>query len=223
MKINARIQWRNAITWVDRVSRVFGTGWTARRSIGEAILFSATLLLLAACSTTSEPKQPEAATIPAITATPEIAELPLEEEVVATGLVTENVFLPQDVGLWLYLQTDGGQIRVEYDYGEFPPCLNTEARRAGKELKEGDEIEVFGLVTERGVISVCDSLDYYLLRKSQGTVKEGYPCTTDCDCANLDCSEYPTEAPTDQEEGFCVFTGEKICWQDECTCQLICT
>ena len=223
MKINAGIQWRCAITRVARVSRVLGTCWTARRGIGEAFLFSATLLLLAACSTTSEPTQPEGATIPAITATPEIAELPLEEEVVATGLVTENVFLPQDVGRWLYLQTDGGQIRVVYDYGEFPPCLNKEARRVGKELKEGEEIEVFGLVTGRGVISVCDSPDYYLLRKLQGTIKEGYPCTTDCDCANLDCSEYPTEAPTDQEEGFCVFTGQKICWQDECTCQLICT
>ena len=165
MKINAGIQWRSAITWVDRVSRVFRTGWTARTGIGEAILFSATLLLLATCSTTSEPTQPEGATIPAITATPEIAELPLEEEVVATGLVTEDVFLPQDVGLWLNLQTDGGQIRVEYDYGEFPPCLNKEAYRVGKELKEGDEIEVFGLVTGRGVISVCDSLDYHLLKR----------------------------------------------------------
>ena len=223
MKINARIQWRNAITWGDRVSQFFGTCWTARRGIGEAILFSATLLLLAACLTTSEPTQPEGATIPTITATPEIAELPLKEEVVATGLVAENVFVPQDVGGWLYLQTDGGQIRVVYDYGEFPRCLNKEAYRVGIELKEGDEIEVFGLVTGRGVISVCDSPDYYLLRKLQGTVKEGYPCTADCDCANLDCSEYPTEAPTDQEEGFCVFTGEKICRQDECTCQLICT
>ncbi len=135
---------------------------------GEAsakLLFSATLLLLAACSTTSEPTQPEGATIPAITATPEIAELPLKEEVVATGLVAENPFLPQDVGRWLFLQTDGGQIRVVYDYGEFPPCLNKEAYRVGKELKEGDEIEVFGLVTKKGVISVCDSLDYYLLKR----------------------------------------------------------
>ncbi len=165
MKINARIQWRNAMTWVDRVSRVFGTGWTARRGIGEAILFSATLLLLAACSTTSKPTHLEGATIPAITATPEIAELPLEEEVVATGLVTENALLPEDVGRWLYLQTDGGQIRVVYAYGEFPSCLNKEARRLGKELKEGDEIEVFGLVTGRGVISVCDSPEYYLRKR----------------------------------------------------------
>ncbi len=165
MKISARIQWRNAITWVDRVSRVFGTGRTARRSIGEAILFSATLLLLAACSTTSKPTHLEGATIPAITATPEIAELPLEEEVVATGLVTENAVRVLDVGYWLYLQTDAGQIRVVYDYGEFPPCLNEEAYRVGKELKEGDEIEVFGLVTKKGVISVCDSPDYYLLKR----------------------------------------------------------
>ncbi len=165
MKINARIQRLSAITWVDRVSWVFGTFRTARRGIGEAILLSATLLLLAACTTTSEPTQPEGATIPAITATPEIAELPLKEEVVATGLVAENVFLPQDVGRWLYLQTDGGQIRVDYDYGECPPCLDKEAYRVGNELKEGDEIEVFGLVTERGVISVCDSLDYYLLKR----------------------------------------------------------
>ena len=165
MKTNARIQWRNVITWVDRVSWVFGTGRTARRGIGEAILFSATLLLLAACSTTSEPTQPEGATIPAITATPEIAELPLEEEVVATGLVTENAVRALDAGRWLYLQTDGGQIRVVYAYGEFPPCLNKEARRLGKELKEGDEIEVFGLVTKKGVISVCESLDYYLRKR----------------------------------------------------------
>ena len=165
MKINARIQWRNAITRVDRVSRVFGIGRTARRSIGEAILFSATLLLLAACSTISEPKQPEGATFPAITATPVIAELPLEEEVVATGLVTENAVRALDAGRWLYLQTDGGQIRVDYDYGEFPPCLNEEAYQVGKELKEGDKIEVFGLVTERGVISICDSPDYYLLKR----------------------------------------------------------
>ena len=165
MKINARIQWRSAITRVERVSRVFGTSRTARRSIGEAILFSATLLLLAACSTISEPKQPEGATFPAITATPVIAELPLEEEVVATGLVTENAVRALDAGRWLYLQTDGGQIRVDYDYGEFPPCLNEEAYQVGKELKEGDKIEVFGLVTERGVISVCDSPDYYLLKR----------------------------------------------------------
>jgi len=93
---------------------------------GEAsakLLFSATLLLLAACSTTSEPTQPEGATIPAITATPEIVELPLKEELVVTGLVAENPFLPEDVGRWLFLQTDGGQIRVVYDYGEFPPLL----------------------------------------------------------------------------------------------------
>ena len=121
--------------------------------------------MLAACSTTSEPTQPEGATIPAITATPEIAELPLEEEVVATGLVTENAVRALDAGRWLYLQADGGQIRVVYGYGEFPPCLNKEARRAGKELKEGDEIEVFGLVTGRGVISVCDSPDYYLRKR----------------------------------------------------------
>ena len=165
MKINARIHWRSAITWVDRVSRVLGTGWTARRGIGEAFLFSATLLLLAACSTTSEPTQPVGATIAAITVTPEIAELPLKEEVVVTGLVTENDSRALDVGRWLFLQTDGGQIRVVYDYGEFPTCLNKEAYRVGKELKEGDEIEVFGLVTGRGVISVCDSLDYHLLKR----------------------------------------------------------
>lgn len=64
------------------------------------------------------------------------------------------------MGRWLFLQTDGGQIRVLYDYGEFPLRLNKEAYRVGKELKEGDEIEVFGLVTDRGVISVCDSPDY---------------------------------------------------------------
>lgn len=165
MKINVTIQWRNAITWDDRVSRIFGTGWITRRGIGEAILFSAALLLLTGCSFSGRATQPKETTPATTSPSPQVVELPLNQEVVVTGEVTANISDALDAPRWLYLGTDKGEIRVDYDYGEFPPCINKEARRAGREMKEGDEIEVFGIVTDRARISVCDSPDYYLLKR----------------------------------------------------------
>lgn len=55
------------------------------------------------------------------------------------------------------------------------------------------------------------------------SVLEGTPCKTDGDCINLDCSNYPARAPADKEEGFCIFNGNKICSQNKCICQLVCT
>lgn len=58
---------------------------------------------------------------------------------------------------------------------------------------------------------------------ASNAVLEGSSCLTDSDCRNLDCSKYPAKAPGNKGEGFCTFTGEKICWQNKCTCQLTCT
>lgn len=90
-------------------------------------------------------------------------------EVTIKGLVLENnKGCVVDTHCYLRIQHGDQETRVVYDYGEWPPCLNTEAGDQGFEMKKGDEVEVFGIYKEPELpsgnpyISTCDSPDYYI-------------------------------------------------------------
>lgn len=93
----------------------------------------------------------------------------MDEEKVVTGLVIANhLGCRVDGQCYLRLRVVDEEIRVVYDYGEWPPCMNQEAGDQGMEIKAGDEVQVFGKYMESGgikTISTCDSLRYYIRKR----------------------------------------------------------
>ena len=88
---------------------------------------------------------------------------PVSEEQIIRGIVTENDRRCRtDFLCLLRIRVNGEEVVLIYHYGEWPPCINTDAIRAGNVIEEGDEVEVFGKVIGGGEITTCDSEDYYI-------------------------------------------------------------
>ena len=86
------------------------------------------------------------------------------QEVVVQGQVIENdLGCEIDAASALRVRTNGHESVVVYHYGEWPPCPNEPAIRAGLMIEAGDTIEAFGIVGEEGgYLSTCDSAEYYI-------------------------------------------------------------
>ncbi len=81
----------------------------------------------------------------------------IERNVLIEGLVVENNRGCERNGeCYLRLQLDGKEIITIYDYGKERHCLNEEAAAQGKEIAEGDQVEVFGWITGDDEVSTCD-------------------------------------------------------------------
>ena len=71
-----------------------------------------------------------------------------------------------DASCSLFVRVNGQEVKVVYQWGgEMPPCTNR-ASEQGLEIKEGDEVEIFGRVVDERKISTCDSQDYYIQKIS---------------------------------------------------------
>ncbi len=64
------------------------------------------------------------------------------------------------------LQYGGQPINVYYLNSE--TCANDEAALRAAEIKNGEEVEVFGKYFDMGSISKCDSTDYYIRQLATG-------------------------------------------------------
>ena len=128
-----------------------------RTTIGKAAIVGAAFLVLGGCTSI------RTRTEPLSTPTPLPSTLPVDEEVVLRGLVTENrLGCKADASCSLFILVNGQKIVVIYEWGgEVEPCKNR-ASDQGFEAQEDDEVEVFGKVTPTGSISTCDSEDYYI-------------------------------------------------------------
>ena len=128
-----------------------------RTTIGKAAILSGAFLILGACTSTGTPTQPLS------TPTPLPSTLPVDEELVLRGFVTENrLGCRADASCSLFILVNGRKIKVTYEWGgEVEPCKNG-ASDHGFEIEEGDEVEVFGKVNPTGRVSTCDSEDYYI-------------------------------------------------------------
>lgn len=86
------------------------------------------------------------------------------QELTVRGRVIENdLGCDLNVACFLRVETDGHEAVVLYHYGEWPPCSNEPAIRAGLLVGEGDTIEAFGIVGEEGgYLSTCESAEYYI-------------------------------------------------------------
>ncbi len=81
----------------------------------------------------------------------------IERNVLIEGLVVENNRGCERNGeCYLRLQLDGKEIITIYDYGKERHCLNEEAAAQGKEIAEGDQVEVYGWITGDNEVSTCD-------------------------------------------------------------------
>jgi len=61
---------------------------------------------------------------------------------------------------YLRLQLNGKEIITIYDYGEERHCLNEEAAAKGKQIAEGDQVVVLGLITGDNEVTTCDFESY---------------------------------------------------------------
>ena len=121
-----------------------------RTTLGKAAIIGAASLILGGCTSIKTP-------------TPLPSTLPVDEEVVLRGFVTENrLGCRADASCSLFILVNGRKIKVTYEWGgEVEPCKNS-ASDQGFEIQEGDEVEVFGKVNPTGRVSTCDSEDYYI-------------------------------------------------------------
>ena len=128
-----------------------------------------------------------------------------------------------------YINEEGMQI---YEVGTFDRQTLTYYTFFNSEDKQYIYVVTLGLFTygNNGGWSPPDSyfIDAYqqilsTFRFVGEEVKEYSACEVDVDCFNIDCSKYPTEAPSNRDEGFCTYSGNKICWLKQCYCQQICT
>lgn len=81
--------------------------------------------------------------------------------VLIEGLVVENNRGCERNGeCYLRLKLDGKEIIIIYDYGEERDCLNEKAAAKGRQIAEGDQVEVLGLITGDNEVSTCDFESY---------------------------------------------------------------
>ncbi len=79
------------------------------------------------------------------------------------GLVIENVKgCEVDVSCMLMVHTDSTKVNVIYHYGEWPPCQNSKATEQGFAIVEGDQVVVYGALTQGGELSTCDATEFYI-------------------------------------------------------------
>jgi len=85
------------------------------------------------------------------------------KEVAIQGVVTENrLGCIADASCSLRLQVNRQEVKVVYQWGgEMSPCSN-QASEEGLAIKQGDAVEVFGIVSEDNVITTCGLEDYYI-------------------------------------------------------------
>ena len=107
------------------------------------------------------------------------------QEVKVNGIVvknhSENPSI-SDVPSHFLIRVSGEEIKVVYHYGEWPRCINDKPVLLAERLKEDEEVEVFGKVTNDG-ISTCDSTNYYIKKmnldettKSKAQVETQFGC-----------------------------------------------
>ena len=53
-------------------------------------------------------------------------------------------------------------VRVIYFYGEFPPCPNTAVFDVASALEAGSVVEVYGLRTAEGEVTLCEEASYFV-------------------------------------------------------------
>ena len=84
------------------------------------------------------------------------------QEVTIQGTVLENdnSKVAVDGPGILNVQTEKGTIDVEYSSGDIE-CKNSQASRAGMDLKKDNKIQIYGKFTQ-GKIKFCDSDKYYI-------------------------------------------------------------
>ena len=91
----------------------------------------------------------------------EISSENIGRPVLIEGLVVENSRGCEKNGeCYLGLELDGKEIRIIYDHGKEGLCLNVEAAARGKEIAEGDRVEVLGKITGDNEVSTCDFESY---------------------------------------------------------------
>ncbi len=91
----------------------------------------------------------------------EVGSKNIGRNVLIEGLVVENNRGCERNGeCYLRLELDGKEIITIYDYGKERHCLNEEAAAQGKEIAEGDQVEVFGWITGDNEVSTCDFESY---------------------------------------------------------------
>lgn len=145
----------------------------------------------------------------------------LNEEKVFSGQVIENhLGCHVDGECYLKIKTQEGQkLRVIYHYGERHNCINDIAANTGEAMAVGDNVVVFGRIIADFDIHTCPSEDFYI-RKLIESVPVS--CQQDAECLNMDCSILPTSKPPGVVEGYCIFSGEKVCQENRCVCKLSC-
>ena len=85
-------------------------------------------------------------------------------ERVLSGVVIENERGYEiDLPSVLRVRTNGEEVDVLYASGEWPPCDNRQASRAGSEIEPGQHVEVFGRNEKDLGFSTCRSEAYYIL------------------------------------------------------------
>ena len=88
----------------------------------------------------------------------------IERNVLIEGLVVENNRGCERNGeCYLRLEVDSKEIITIYDYGKERHCLNEEAAAQGKEIAEGDQVEVYGWITGKNEVTTCDWEGYGIL------------------------------------------------------------
>jgi len=151
---------------------------SGRRSATFALVAIASALFLAACAlqTLTSGESQDGPTpdgersplygitkLPVETTPGEGSGTPVIEEQIIRGIVTENDRRCRtDFLCLLRIRVNGEEVVLIYHYGEWPPCINTNAISAGNVMEEGDEVEAYGQVLEGGSMTTCDSEDYYV-------------------------------------------------------------
>ncbi len=87
------------------------------------------------------------------------------EEVRIRGTVLENRnMMPVDGLGILRIDLGGEEAEVVYGYGEWPPCPNDRATGQGISVRNGERVEIHGVVGEGGELKTCESETYYIQR-----------------------------------------------------------
>ena len=105
---------------------------------------------------------------------PVLPSLNVGEDIIVTGLVTENDTSCIADGLCiLKLNTKSGEINVLYNPGRSPmPCINAGVTERTLKIKNGDKVEIRGKVVSADSLSTCDSKMFYI-KPFQNTTSSG--------------------------------------------------
>ncbi len=91
----------------------------------------------------------------------EVSSENIGRSVLIEGIVVENNRGCEKNGeCYLGLEVDGKEIRIIYDHGKDGLCPNEEAAARGKEIAEGDQVEVLGKITGDTEVTTCEFESY---------------------------------------------------------------